>query len=52
MKTRNREIRRRQARRLKTRSLKARLKAATDSKTRAKLVEKLRRINPYLRDAK
>jgi hypothetical protein len=52
MKVRNKEINRRQIRRNKTRWLKDRIKAATDSKMRAKLTEKLRRINPYLTDVK
>jgi len=52
MKTRDREIRRRRARRLKTRKLKARIQAASDNKTKAKLAEKLRRVNPYLTDTK
>lgn len=51
MKTRDREIRRRRARRLKTKILKARLKTATDNKTKAKLAERLKRVNTYLRDS-
>jgi len=45
-----RELRRCRARRLKTRALKARIRATTDSKLKAKLVEKLKRVNPYLWD--
>ncbi len=52
MKTRDREIRRRRARRRKTWKLKARLQETGDNKTKAKLAEKLRRVNPYLTDAK
>jgi hypothetical protein len=50
MKTRNREIRRRRARRLKTRMLKTRLRATNDHRQKAKLIEKLKRINTYLTD--
>ena len=49
---RDREIRRRRARRLKTRKLKARLKATSDSRLKAKLTEKLKRVNPWLREVK
>lgn len=49
---RDREIRRRRARRAKTRHLKARIKATTDSRLRARLIEKLKRVNPYLHDLK
>ena len=52
MKTRNREIRRRRARRLKTWKLRARLAAAGDNKSKARLAERLRKINPYLTSAK
>lgn len=52
MKTRDREIRRRRARRAKTRLLKARLAATTDNKQKARLIEKLRRANPYLENVK
>jgi hypothetical protein len=47
---RDREIRRRRNRRAKTKWLKARIKATTDNKLKAKLVEKLGRINPNLKD--
>jgi hypothetical protein len=50
--TRSREIRRRRARRLKTWKIKARLKATNDNKLKAKLTEKLKRINPFVQDAK
>jgi len=50
MKTRDRELRRRRARRQKTRLIRTRLKAASDGKTRAKLNEKLKRVNTYLRE--
>jgi len=49
---RDREIRRRRARREKTRKLKARIKVTTDSKQRARLIEKLKRINTHLHDLK
>ena len=49
---RDREIRRRRQRRDKTHKLKARIKATTDNKLKARLVEKLRRINPNLTDLK
>jgi len=49
---RDREIRRRRARRVKTHELKARIRATTDSKLRARLIEKLKRINPHLHDLK
>ncbi len=52
MKTRNHEINRRRARRRKTKVLKTRLKAAADNKTKAKLTERLKRVNLYLRDVK
>ena len=52
MKTRDREINRRRARRRKTRFLKARLKATTDNKSKARLTEKLKRVNTYLQDVK
>jgi hypothetical protein len=45
---RDREIRRRRTRRDKTKQLKVRIKATTDSKLKAKLIEKLKRINPNL----
>ena len=48
MRVRNKEINRRRARRRKTKELKTRLQAAGDAKTKAKLAEKLRRINIYL----
>ena len=47
---RERELRRRRTRRDKTHKLKARIKATTDNKLKARLVEKLRRINPHLTD--
>ena len=47
---RDREIRHRRARRTKTRWLKARIMATTDPKLKAKLVAKLKRVNPHLRD--
>lgn len=47
---RERELRRRRARRDKTRKLKARIKTTTDNKLKARLTEKLRRINPHLTD--
>jgi hypothetical protein len=49
---RDREIRRRRARRDKTRKLKARIKVANDIKLKARLSEKLRRINPYMLEPK
>ncbi|HEY4688892.1 MAG TPA: DUF6800 family protein [Anaerolineae bacterium] len=52
MKTRNHEIRRRRARRLKTWNLKERLQATADNRQKAKIIEKLRRVNPYLHDQK
>ena len=52
MKTRNHEINRRRARRLKTWKIRARLKATNDNKLKAKLTEKLKRINPFIPDAK
>lgn len=48
MKTRNHEINRRQARRSKTRRLKERIKATNDNRLKAKLSEKLKRVNRYL----
>ncbi len=48
---RGREITRRRDRRLKTRKLKARIRATTDSRLKAKLIQKLKKVNPYLRDA-
>lgn len=47
---RDREIRRRRSRRSKTSWLKARIQATTDAKLKAKLVEKLKRVNPNLKD--
>ncbi len=47
---RDRELHRRRARRLKTRRLKARLRATTDGRLKARLVQKLKRVNPMLRD--
>ena len=47
---RDREIRRRRRRRSKTGWLKGRIQATTDVKLKAKLVEKLKRVNPNLRD--
>ena len=52
MRLRNREINRRQARRLKTRRLKARLQTTGDNKLKARLTEKLKRINTFLPDVK
>jgi len=52
MKTRNREINRRRARRNKTHWLKARIKAANDNRLKARLAEKLKRVNPYLTNVK
>ena len=49
---RDRDIRRRRTRRAKTKWLKARLAATTDNRLRARLVEKLKRVNPHLRDVK
>jgi Family of unknown function (DUF6800) len=49
---RDRELRRRRARRTKTKWLKARIEAATDNRLRAKLVEKLKRVNHHLQDVK
>jgi len=46
---RDREIRRRRRRRTKTGWLKARIQVATDAKLKAKLVEKLKRVNPNLK---
>jgi hypothetical protein len=47
---RDREIRRRRQRKDKTHKLKARIKAAPDNKLKAKLTEKLKRINPHLQN--
>lgn len=47
MPERDREIRRRRARRLKTRYLKARIQATTDARLKAKLIQKLKRVNPF-----
>ncbi len=47
---RDREIRRRRRRREKTHTLKARIKATSDNKLKAKLTEKLRRVNLYLQN--
>ena len=47
---RDREIRRRRTRRGKTKWLKARIAAATDNRLKAKLTEKLKRINPNLKE--
>jgi len=52
MKVRDREIRRRRARRRKTWRLKARIAATTDSRAKARLAEKIRRINPYVQNSK
>jgi hypothetical protein len=49
---RDRELRRRRARRTKTKWLRARIAAATDNRQRAKLVEKLKRVNPHVQDVK
>lgn len=49
MSERNREIRRRRARRLKTRQLEARIHATTDGQMKARLIQKLKRVNIYLR---
>jgi len=49
---RDREIRRRRTRRDKTKKLKARIAATTDNRLKAKLTDKLRRINPNLQDVK
>jgi hypothetical protein len=49
---RDREIRRRRRRRDKTKKLKARLEATTDNRLKAKLIEKLKRVNPNLKDVK
>ena len=46
---RDRDIRRRRSRRSKTSWLKARIQATTDAKLKAKLVEKLKRVNPNLK---
>jgi len=47
--SRDREIRRRRARREKTKKLLARIKTTTDNKLKARLTEKLKRINPNLK---
>lgn len=47
---RDREIRRRRRRRARTKKLKARVEATTDNRLKAKLTEKLKRINPNLKD--
>lgn len=47
---RDREIRRRRRRRSKTAWLKTRIQGTTDAKLKAKLVEKLKRVNPNLKD--
>ena len=47
---RDREIRRRRRRRSRTAWLKGRIQATTDVKLKAKLVEKLKRVNPNLKD--
>ena len=47
---RDREIRRRRARRDKTRWLKERIKTTTDNRLKAKLTEKLKRVNPHLQN--
>ncbi|MGH2592654.1 MAG: DUF6800 family protein [Anaerolineae bacterium] len=52
MAERDRELRRRRARRLKTRRLKKRLQATNDSKLKARLTEKLKRVNRFLYDVK
>lgn len=52
MRTRNKEINRRQARRNKTKWLKARIAATNDARLKSKLAEKLKRVNPFLTDAK
>ncbi len=49
---RDREIRRRRTRRAKTKWLKERIAAATDNRLKARLVEKLKRVNTHLRDVK
>jgi len=45
-----REIRRRRQRRDKTHKLKVRIEATADNKLKAKLTEKLKRINPHLQN--
>lgn len=47
MPERDRELRRRRARRLKTRYLKARIQATTDARLKARLIQKLKRVNPF-----
>ncbi len=47
---RDREIRRHRRRRDKTQWLKARIASAADPKLKAKLIDKLKRANPNLRD--
>ena len=47
---RDREIRRRRQRKDKTHKLKARIQTTTDNKLKAKLTEKLRRINLHLQN--
>ncbi|HLF26734.1 MAG TPA: DUF6800 family protein [Anaerolineae bacterium] len=50
MKTRNHEINRRRARRRKTKKLKERIRATSDNKLKARLLEKLKNVNPFLTD--
>jgi hypothetical protein len=47
---RDRELRRRRARREETKKLLARIKTTTDNKLKTKLVERLKRVNPNLKD--
>jgi hypothetical protein len=49
---RDREIRRRRRRRDKTKKLKARIEVTTDNRLKAKLTEKLKRVNINLKDVK
>jgi hypothetical protein len=44
---RDREIKRRRQRRLKVRALRSRLERERDTKVRARLIAKIRRISPY-----
>ncbi len=48
MSERKREIRRRRARHKKTKWLKARIAATSDSRRKMKLIDKLRKVNPFL----
>jgi hypothetical protein len=47
MREKDRKLRRRQRRVTKIRKLKAKLAAATDLKVRSRLIEKIRRIDPW-----